>query len=327
MGCGNLVTQNAVFGKPWPMRTPRPLPEALAGRAFSTREAREAGVSARMLEHDRFIQVFPRVYAERGTQFDELTWIDAAAKSMPTDAKLSHASRIRLEGVSVGRPRLVHFTVARDLHRDVPNIFLHRTDRMPPADRLGVTVESAFLGVIAHESLAEAVKAGDWLLRTGRLRLTHFKHLLLRDPWRAGVGAAPRVLELLDSGSESPQESLTRLTIAASGLPVPECNIDICAEAGFVARGDLVYREFKIIIEYEGRQHAFDVEQFNRDIHRYAALEAAGWLVVRVTKEMLDHPHTLVATIHRALCSRGYRGPRPAPTSLWHALHRPARSA
>jgi hypothetical protein len=54
-----------------------------------------------------------------------------------------------------------------------------------------------------------------------------------------------------------------------------------------VTHGDLGYSRWKVLHEYERRQHA-DLEQFRRDVERYSLMAAGGRLVLRFAGQ---HPH------------------------------------
>jgi very-short-patch-repair endonuclease len=58
-------------------------------------------------------------------------------------------------------------------------------------------------------------------------------------------------------------------------------------------------------VEYDGAQHWTDRRQRSWDIDRPAMLEAAGWLVIRVTADLLTRPDVLRARIRAALSGRG----------------------
>ena len=51
----------------------------------------------------------------------------------------------------------------------------------------------------------------------------------------------------------------------------------------FIARGDFVWREAKVVVEYEGDHHRTHRRQWQHDIARTRLLEALGWRVVRIT--------------------------------------------
>jgi len=110
---------------------------------------------------------------------------------------------------------------------------------------------------------------------------------------------------LLHERAESPRESRLRVDIALAGLPTPKVNVDIFDSRGvFLARADLLFREYKLILEYEGLQHLTDRAQWQRDIDRTHALEDEGWRILRVTAEDLRDPRRLFDRIRRHIASR-----------------------
>lgn len=92
------------------------------------------------------------------------------------------------------------------------------------------------------------------------------------------------VLDLMDRGAESPQETRTRLVLVDAGLPKPETQIRVGKW-----RIDMGYREFKVGVEYDGEQHWTDPRRRAHDIDRHAELSALGWVTVRVSADMLRY--------------------------------------
>jgi hypothetical protein len=144
------------------------------------------------------------------------------------------------------------------------------------------------------------------------------------SPWRAGVGQALVVAPHLDGRARSTKESETRAIIVFSGLPRPEVNVEVRDAAGaLVGIGDLVYRLWRLVVEYEGRQHALDVQQFARDIDRYGGFRRIGWDYHQVTNERLARPRAMVMSLHGQLVQRGYDGPAPVFGHRWGSLFQP----
>ena len=104
-------------------------------------------------------------------------------------------------------------------------------------------------------------------------------------------------------------ESLIRYWVTTSDLPTPQVQFPIAGRGGVVRfHADLGFEEWKVALEYEGRQHA-DPDQFGRDIDRYSEMAADGWLTLRFANRQLSVTVVLDRT-RRALMSRGWR---PAP--------------
>ncbi len=98
-----------------------------------------------------------------------------------------------------------------------------------------------------------------------------------------GKQSAGRALGRIRPGAESRPESLLRLAIIDAGMPEPEVNVDVHDSSGrFIGRGDLVYRRWRVIVEYDGDQHRTDTRQFDKDVLRLEGFARAGWTVVRV---------------------------------------------
>lgn len=288
---------------------PIDLPDELAGRPFSRAEALEAGLTSRSLDAQRFVRLFPEVYALRSLVINQVHQVEAAILAMPGDAFVSHVTRLQLLGIDMGRVSPLHFTIGKDLHLDVPRIRLHRTSRLPPNVGRCLSVEAAFVGAGCHVTLLQLVMIGDWLLRDRHTSVEKLAGEIAASPRRPGAVKARRALSMLRVGAESPKESETRAVIIAAGLPEPELNVDLHDAAGFIGRFDMLIRDFRVVVEYEGRQHADSIGQWNRDLRRYERLTRAGYVVIRVTHEMLRRPRELVLRIRATLVERGFRGP------------------
>ncbi|WP_344200640.1 hypothetical protein [Aeromicrobium alkaliterrae] len=268
--------------------------------------------------------MFPRVYRLATTQLDRAGLIAAAVLALPDDVVVSHMTRLELVGVRLGPPTL-HFTVARDLHRPMDGVMLHRTVKLPPLDRVGASISAAWVQTASTLRPLDVVAAGDHVLRKGLATPESFAAVADLDPWRPGAGRVAQLLPLIDSRSASVQESRTRVSISAAGLEPPEVNASVFDGPQLVAVGDLVGRRWKLLVEYEGRQHALDPQQFAWDIERYRILRQLGWQYLQVTARDLANPVRLVRLVHRALVAQGYDGPPPSFGELWQWCHRAPR--
>jgi very-short-patch-repair endonuclease len=123
-----------------------------------------------------------------------------------------------------------------------------------------------------------------------------------------GIVQLGRVLELMDGGAESPQETRTRLLLIAAGFPKPQTQIVVLNEYGdFVGRVDMGWEEWKVGVEYDGPQHWDDPEQHARDIDRLADLAAQGWMIIRVSRDLLRYrPHVFLARVRDAMREAGW---------------------
>jgi hypothetical protein len=123
-----------------------------------------------------------------------------------------------------------------------------------------------------------------------------------------GMVQLRRVIELMDGGAESPQETRTRLLLIAAGFRKPQTQILVVDEYGsFVGRVDMGWEEYKVGVEYDGPQHWTDPDQHARDIDRLHELAAQGWVIVRVSRDLLSHrPHVFLARVRDAMRAAGW---------------------
>lgn len=119
-----------------------------------------------------------------------------------------------------------------------------------------------------------------------------------------GRGSKNRRLavDFADERAESPRESELRVLLVQAGLPLPESNVEIFDGARFVARVDLLYREQRLIIEYDGDHHR-DASQWSKDQSRRAELESLGYRMTVVTARDFDDTLALLARIRRLLAA------------------------
>ena len=298
------------------MSAPRPVPEQFRRGPFTTAAFRAAGLSPAMLEGRRFRRVQPRVWVWSEHRMSAADELEAARLALPDHARMSH--RTRLQALGLDAPaKPFHFTVAGDLHLDLPGVTLHRTKVLPPCDGVGVHPASAWVQECASLTRLEAVALGDWLLfgeHADRETLVDSARL---HPWRPGAREALQVVPDLDGRARSLPESHLRCRLMSAGLPRPEVNADVLVAWRRVAIADLLFREWGVAVEYEGRQHHSDAWQFARDVQRYADLRAGGIEYVQVTAEMMRSPRAVVLAVYQCLRRRGYDGPAPVFGHKW----------
>lgn len=154
-------------------------------------------------------------------------------------------------------------------------------------------------------SVRQGVQRIDALMNATRLTVHEVVAVVDRHPGVRGLNRLRRVLELVDGGAESPYESLTRLMLVQAGLPPPQTQVRAVDEFGFtVAFLDMAWPEKRVAVEYDGAHHWTDPRQRRRDIERLAALESLGWIVIRISSDMLRTPAAVVARVRAALASR-----------------------
>lgn len=143
--------------------------------------------------------------------------------------------------------------------------------------------------------LRELVVAADHLVlpRTGTslIALDELRAAALASG-RRGIRRLRAALSLARVGAESRMETLLRLVMAAHGLDVLELQVDLHDGDGrWIGRFDMVDRENKLIIEYDGEQHRTDRAQYLKDQHRLDRARATGYRVLRLhAEDVLRNP-------------------------------------
>lgn len=158
-------------------------------------------------------------------------------------------------------------------------------------------------GVLAT---ADLVALGDAILRRSPFSATG----LDAQSRIVGVRGRRRMLEalpLLDARAESPQESLLRVALIRSGMPALEVNPVLRDSHGrFVARVDLKFVDFPVVVEFDGDIHRSDPATWRRDVERHADIQDLGLDLVRVLGD--DSPRFVgaVARVSRRLIRHGW---------------------
>jgi len=170
---------------------------------------------------------------------------------------------------------------------------------------LVVTTPARTFVDIAHEvPLALVVAFGDHILRQQLTTPDSISDCLTRSRGRRGVRRARQARDLLDPRAESPPESVLRITLIGAGLPAPTPQVVVRSATGaFLARGDLVYEDERIIIEYDGEHH-LTPEQQAKDADRRHLLALEDWLVVTITRHDLRDPRRAIRKVDEALRRR-----------------------
>jgi hypothetical protein len=303
------------------MRRPGPLPKPLADAPFSVETSDAAGVSRGRLAASDLALPFRGVRvplalledADDDTRFALLC--DAYQARMPRGWFFSGPTAARIMGVPLPErleQQLVHVTAPGDFAPRGRFVVGHKTSRAETARMYGRPVRvpaEVWCELASVMDLDELIVAGDRMLSDKPVMLTTRRHLqqavAAHGPGR-GARTLRQALPELREDVWSPRETWVRLVIRRAGLPEPERNARIHDRGGrLIAIGDLVYRRYRIVIEYEGeRWHndpwsRIDVDRFNR-------LVLNGWTVIRVRRH---HTAADVEEMTRdALALRGWRG-------------------
>ncbi|NRQ49103.1 DUF559 domain-containing protein [Aeromicrobium stalagmiti] len=294
---------------------------------FHRRDALDAGVTDTQLRGRRYRRLFQGVYVLATLPLDLTTWIRSALLALPDDSVVSHVTAMHLYGVDIGPPWPLHFSTRSATHSRLKGLKIHQR-QAPISSRLVEAVPATspnrtLVDIATKVSLVELVTAAEWLIHR---RLTTLASLsaYAMDRHLHGVRPLRRVLGLVRERVESPRETVLRLMIRFAHLPEPQCNVVIRdAHRLFLARGDLVYADWRIVVEYDGWYHERSAQQRQSDVLRREGLEHHGWKVIVVTSADLRDPREVVHRVHRALVSRGWTGPEPTFSIMWDSWFAP----
>ena len=117
---------------------------------------------------------------------------------------------------------------------------------------------------------------------------THFKHVAVcelarRHPRARGIRRLDAVLDLVDAGAESPQETRIRLLLIDNDFPRPRTQIPVPGTDGCPRYYlDMGWQEIMVAVEYDGEHHRKNTADYRKDIIRLEYIQSLGWIVVRV---------------------------------------------
>lgn len=295
------------------MPQPRELPPELRDRAFAVADAVGRGILADRLRRTDLAAPFHGVRrpAQQAGGYSDCI---AYATRMPANHVFSHVTAARLLGIPLparlSHDTRVHVTAVDGRAPRGIRVAGYATRRETLVERVsgGLRVTSAlrtWTDLASQLSVDELVEAGDRLIGQPRSLTTHaaMSEAVGASAGLRGYRTLVRAFELVRPGSRSPRETRARLALVRAGLPEPELNAEIVLRRRTV-HGDLLYRRWRVLIEYEGDQHRADPWQWAHDLERYNDLAEAGWLVIRASKTMTDGD--LAARAARALRSRGW---------------------
>lgn len=260
-------------------------------------------------------RVYPGVYAPWGIELTAHQRALAAWLWSRRHGVVAGNSAAALLGAKWVSPKL-DAELVHDNRKPPPGLVVHtdtlRMDDVTVVDDVPVTTaaRTAFdIGRRTPSRLA-GLQRLDALANATGVSIDDVETVMSRHSGVRGLNRLRRILPLMDGGAESPQETRTRLVLIDAGLPTPETQIVVRDEYGeFVARVDMGYRDLRIAIEYDGPQHWTDPVQRQRDIDRHHALAALGWVIIRVSAELLRYREaTFIGRVEEAMYAAGWAG-------------------
>jgi hypothetical protein len=284
-----------------------------------------------MLLSSRFHKIHWDTYVAREVAITPLLRAKAVIRLVPTGSYISHHTAAELWGAAPPSDVATHVTLPSARGRLVrQGVRSHyRTRSAQTTIRKGVpisTPEETFLDLAAvGVGLLELVVVADGMIKAGHTSQERLSGAAAQWDGR-GCRLARRAASFAREGVDSPQETRLRLLLVLAGLPEPRVNLIIRGGDGsWRRRYDLAYEQFRLIIEYDGRQHAEDAQQWLTDIFRREELDQIRWRLVIVTSEgIYREPLRTLERVRDALVERGAKGIRRTFKPEWR-LHFPTR--
>jgi hypothetical protein len=277
---------------------------------FLGTEALAAGALTKRTLRSRNKLIYRNVYLPNGVELTPLICAHGAWLWSGRQATVAGVSAAALHGSKWIDPRLPAELVRAEGSSNA--IVIHRVvlepDEVCVVSGVSVTTpaRTAFdLG--RREGQVEAVIRLDALANATGISPAEVADLASHHRGARGMSQLRRALDLMDGGAESPPETRTRLLLLDAGLPKPKTQIAVCDEGGYpFARIDMGYEDCKVGIEYDGAQHWTDPKRRAHDIDRAVELTDHGWIIVRVSADMLRYrPWVVVARVVEALRAAG----------------------
>lgn len=297
---------------------------------FCRADARRAGIPLARLLGPEFHRVFYDRYVSSAVVVTNQVRARTAVDLSPSGSFVSHHSAAQIWGGVVPVTAQTHVSVTDRADRSIRRgINAHLASAQHATTTLGgipiSTPEQTFVDLACGIDLVDLVILGDSLLQAGATTLEKLWSYV--EQWH-GRGARPArmALRYVRAGAESPMETRLRLLVVLAGLPEPAVNYRLLTENGRCRyRFDLCWEAAKLILEYDGRQHAENSAQWHHDLARRAWLDKHGWLILVVTAPgVFATPGLTLDEVRDALRARGVPV-RSRYRTGWQA-HFPGRS-
>jgi hypothetical protein len=255
------------------------------------------------------------VYLAKGVELTAVIRAEAAWLWSGRQATTAGLSAAALYGTLWIDPQLPAELYRRN-GKPADGIVIHRDELFDDERRLirgipATTPARTAFDLGRRDRRTRALIAVDALANATGLQPSDVLPLMERHRGVRGLVELREVLDLMDGGAESPQETRTRLVLIDAGLPRPQTQIVVRDDYGVpFARIDMGWEEFLVGVEYDGPQHWTDPSRRTRDIDKYAELDDRGWRMVRVNDHLLRYRRgVIVARVCAALQAAGAEWP------------------
>lgn len=222
------------------------------------------------------------------------------------------ASAAVVHGLRVRRvPARVHAVSppGQGTHHGYADLVRHQAG-LPEADvvrmeeLLATSGERTLLDCARLLPFSDAVVLADQAHRFG-LDRARLQERLPEWAGRRAVRRAQRVLDAMDTRSESVGETLTRLMLADSSVPAPQLQWVIVGRSGSY-RADFAWRGHRLVLEFDGKitysDPASTATVLRAERRREVELQDQGWSVIRIGwNDVVRTPAATLTRIEAAL--------------------------
>lgn len=255
---------------------------------FLAREALAAGAVTRYELAARHRRLLPGVYAPQEMELSLRDRIAAAWLWSEREGVICGAAAAALHGAR-WIPAGIPIEIRVDRHKAPPGVVALRDtladgEVVHSGGSLAVTsLERTAFDIARKEPRIRAIQRLDDLCRAVSFRSDDVLALLDAHPKVRGRRRVPGLLDLVDPGSQSPQESWVRMLLIDAGFPRPQTQIPVLRANGYSRYYlDMGWEDLMVGVEYDGEQHRTDSGQFRSDVLRAEYLEGLGWRRIRV---------------------------------------------
>jgi very-short-patch-repair endonuclease len=219
----------------------------------------------------------------------------AAVLAVGHGAAISHRSAAALWEILPPNDDPVDVTVTRGHPRNRPGIQVHRTRRFQHSLNAGVRVTTPLRTL---QDLASAVGSRDLERAVEEAQVRRLVTRQEIERLRGRSGAAGRGREPSLTRSEAERRLLRLIRVAQ--LPAPRTNVRVDRH-----EVDFLWLDERVIVEVDGFGFHSSRAAFERDRAKDRALQAAGYVVLRITwRQLVDEPEAVIAALAGALAHR-----------------------
>ncbi len=251
------------------------------------REALESGALTPYELRTDFRRLMPGVFTPKSAQltlwdrtFAAVAWSGHQGVVAGSAASALHRSQWVDPDVNI---ELIHAN-----HR-APQGVLTRHETLLPGETTRVrgllvtSLERTAFDLARRGPVVHAVQRLDALAAATKFSTDEVRALAARHPGVRGCRRVGALLDLVDAGAQSPQETWWRMQFLATGYPRPRCQQLVLGPGGWPRYYlDMAWPQFMVAAEYDGEQHRLDRRQYGGDIKRSEHIAAGRWQRIRI---------------------------------------------